>query len=676
MKIKTVQTRLLVMLLPLILVVLSVLSGASYYSSKQALTQSVNETGMAIGTDYSMRMKGQVEKLASQLEDLASIQRIRMGNDQQAIVTAMDEAQKRLGVFDTITFISLDGAGVSQAGTIAAFNDREYFKKVLATKKPVLSDPLVSKSTGKLSVVAAVPIMNNGQLTGVLVGTFSLEKLSVMLQDAKFLETGYGFICDDNGMVIAHPKRQDIVGKLNLLEKKVSAEFKLGNELDDRLMNLFKNAVQEKKQTMAVYNFGDATERLAYATPIEMPGGQQWVMMVTGPVSEGTLAVDSLAKTMLIISVLCILLAAGAIVFLARQFVKPILVIRDECLLLAQGDLRERTVEIHSEDEIGQLAGGFREMRRNLWQLVSKVNDQAEQLAASSEELTASAEQSAQASEQVAQSITDVATGAAEQLAAVNDASAVIEEMSASIEEVAATTNDVANQSSQAANKAGEGNKSVAKAVAQMAHIEEKVNTSAQAVAELGERSKEIGQIVATISGIAAQTNLLALNAAIEAARAGEQGRGFAVVADEVRKLAEQSQNATKQIADLISEIQGGTEKAVLAMNEGTREVKLGTEVVTTAGQVFEEIVGLVEHVSGQVSEISEAIDQMAIGSQRIVASVSQIDGLSKTAASEAETVSAATEEQSASMEEIASSSQNLANLAMELREAVGKFSV
>ena len=676
MKIKKIQTRLLLFLVPLLLIVLISLSGSSYYLAKQALTESVDDTGKAIGTDYSNRVQGNIQLLITQLEDLASIQRVRTGADKVQITEALAEAKKRIGIFDAMVFISPDGTGNTHTGEKVPYGDREYFKKVLATKKTVVSDPLVSKSTGKLAVVLAVPVMHNGQLTGVLIGTFSMERLSDMLKDMKFLETGYGQIADDSGTIIAHPKRTELVGKLNLLDKKINPDLKLQeNELDDRLINLFKVAV-DGKQSTGLYRFVDGVQRVAIVTPINLPGDQRWIVMVAAPEVEATRQVASLTKTMLMISILFLVIVIAAILLIAKQFAKPIALIRDECMLLAQGDLRERERKIFSEDEIGQLANGFREMRTNLHGLITKVHSQSEQLASSSQELTASAEQSAQASTQVAISITDVASGSQEQLTAANEASAVVQGMSASIQQVSATTNEVSQQSEQAASKAAEGNKAINKAVSQMQQIEQTVQTSAQAVAELGERSKEIGQIVATISGIAGQTNLLALNAAIEAARAGEQGRGFAVVAEEVRKLAEQSQDATKQISELIGGIQGDTDKAVMAMDNGTREVKLGAEVVNGAGQAFQEIVVLVTQVSNQVKEISVAIDQMAVGSQQIVGSVNRIDNLSKKATEESQNVSAATEEQSASMEEIASASQSLAHLAAELQEAVNHFKV
>lgn len=677
MRKKNIQTRLLLVLLPLILVVLIALSGASYYLSKQSLTKSVDDTGRAVGTDYSNRVHAEMDKMIAELEDLASIQLIRIGADKVQIIEVMAEMQKRLGVFDAVVLISLDGSGTTSTGQIVPYGDRDYFKKVLTTKKNVISDPLVSKATGKLAVVLAVPVMNNDQLTGVLIGTFSVDRLTDMIKGLKFLDTGYGQVADNSGVIIAHPKQPNLVGKLNLLNPKINPELKLPqSDLDERLINIFKIAAQAGEQSNGLYSFVDGVERVAVATPINLPGDQRWIIMVAAPNEEATRQVDSLARMMLIISVVCLFIAVVAIVFFAKQFVKPILLIRDECLSLAQGDLRHRETTISSEDEIGQLSQGFQKMRTHLHELVTMVHSQSEQLAASSEELTASADQSAQAANQVAMSITDVANGSQEQLVAASETSAVVEEMSASIEQISATTSEVAEQSQQAAHKAQEGNEAVNKAIIQMNQIEQTVQTSARAVAELGERSKEIGQIIDTISGIAGQTNLLALNAAIEAARAGEQGRGFAVVAEEVRKLAEQSQDATKQIASLIGGIQGETAKAVKAMDDGTREVKLGAEVVDAAGLAFQEIVILVTQVSDQMREVSSAIDQMAIGSQQIVGSVNRIDHLSKKATEQSQTVSAATQEQSASMEEIASSSQSLANLAMDLREAVNRFQV
>jgi methyl-accepting chemotaxis protein len=676
MKFKNIQTRLLLALLPLIFIVLGILSGVSYYIAERALGKSVNETAMAVGSDYSNRIKSEMQDVMVRLDDLARVTAIRTGGDRAQAAAAMAETQQIVG-FETVLFISPDGSAIRADGTTGQYGDREYFKKVMETKNPYISEMLISKATGKISVFLATPVMNNGQLIGVIGGTYSLEKMTELIKDMKFLDSGYGNIVDNNGVLLAHPKRPDTIGKLNISQKKVNPELKLQQtELDDKLINLFAAAVQSGKQTFGTYTFVDGVTRVAVYTPIDLPGGQRWFMSVAAPEAEVTQATDSLARTMLILSIICLLIVAGLTIVIARQLVKPILIIRDECLLLADGDLRDRKANVTTEDEIGQLAKGFRDMRANLHRLVTTVHSQAEQLAASSQQLTAGADQSAQAANQVASSITDVATSAQEQLVVAGESAAVVQQMSASIQQVAANANEVAYQSSQAAMKAAEGNKSVGQAVTQMANIEQTVTASAQVVAKLGERSKEIGQIVDAISGIAGQTNLLALNAAIEAARAGEQGRGFAVVAEEVRKLAEQSQDAAKKIATLIGEIQGDTDKAVVAMNEGTHEVKRGAEVVNASGQAFQEIVELVTQVSDQVKEISAAIEQMATGSQQIVGSVNRIDTLSKQTAEESEVVSAATEEQSATMEEIASSSRSLAHLATDLREAVGKFRV
>ncbi|MBU2699345.1 methyl-accepting chemotaxis protein [Sporomusaceae bacterium BoRhaA] len=657
--------------------ILALLSSMSYYLSNQSLTQSVNETAKAVGMDYSVRVKNDMELMLSQLDGLANTPAFRAGVDKAQLINDMAEMKKRLGTFDLITVMTPDGVGVNDTGKTVSNGDREVFKKVIATKQAAISDPLVAKTTGKLSVLLAVPVINNGQLTGVVTGSVSLEGLSNMMKDMKFLDSGYGQLADNSGVIIAHPKSQDLVGKLNLTHKKVNPDMKLPQaELDDRLINLFQKTIQSGNQTEGRYTFVDGVKQIAVFTPIDLPGDQRWVLTVAAPEEEGSKATNHLLWMMLILSIICMAITVIAIAFIAKKFAKPISVLRDECLLLAQGDLREREATSSSEDEIGQLARGFRDMRTTLRGLVGKVHSQAEQLAASSEELTASADQSAQAANQIAVSITDVATGAKEQLSAAHTTSSVVEQMSASLEQVAVTSSQVADQSTQASNRAVEGNTAVEKAVGQMAKIEQTVNVSARVVAGLGERSKEIDQIVATISGIASQTNLLALNAAIEAARAGEHGRGFAVVAEEVRKLAEQSQKATEQISTLIGEIQGDTDKAVVAMDEGTREVRLGAEVVNTAGQAFEKIVTLVTQVSDQVKEISTAIEHMAEDSEQIVGAVNRIDNLSKKATGEAQTVSAATQEQSASVEEIASSSQSLAKLAMELQEAVSKFRI
>ena len=168
----------------------------------------------------------------------------------------------------------------------------------------------------------------------------------------------------------------------------------------------------------------------------------------------------------------------------------------------------------------------------------------------------------------------------------------------------------------------------------------------------------------------------MALNAAIEAARAGEQGRGFAVVAEEVRKLAEQSETAAHQINTLVGSNHSSIGNVVGAIDIAIRDITQGVELVNVAGSSFAAINTQVRQVTDQVRIIATAINEAAVGSQKIVSSIKEVENLSRDAAAESQNVSAATEEQSASMEEIAASSQALAKLAEELQKEVSKFRI
>jgi methyl-accepting chemotaxis protein len=388
-------------------------------------------------------------------------------------------------------------------------------------------------------------------------------------------------------------------------------------------------------------------------------------------------AVDSAQDTINIstwAAIISVIIGMLVATFSARSIARKVAELANLAKKVADGDLTHSYKGDIDKDEIGALASSLNSMVINLRQLVSMINSQSQNIAASSEELTSSADQSALASQQVAGAIAEVAGGTTQQLNSVKTANDVVENMVAELEEASSNISIVATGALKTAEMAANGGQSATKAISQMNHVEKTVRESAKVVAHLGERSKEIGQIVDTISGIAGQTNLLALNAAIEAARAGEQGRGFAVVAEEVRKLAEQSQEASKKIAELIGEIQVETTRAVAAMNDGTREVAIGTGVVNDTGVSFQEIIGLINQVSEQINGIAKVVHSVASGSEKVVSSVNVIRELSTAAAGEMQTVSAATEEQSASMEEIAAASQNLAKMAETMQQTVERF--
>ncbi len=394
--------------------------------------------------------------------------------------------------------------------------------------------------------------------------------------------------------------------------------------------------------------------------------------------NEATTTVGTVKTTTLVLSLVALIIVIVVSFFLTRMITKPLVTVSARLDEMAQGHFDRDIAEAYLKrpDEFGDMGRSFDRMLKSMRQLIGQVSQSAEQLAASSEELTASAEQSAQASNQVAESVTEMAHGSEKQVAAVNDTSAIVEEISATMEQLAATAQEMSGKANATSKATVEGQNAVDQAIDQMKNIGQGAQKAQGAAGDLEAGSRQIEVIVGLISSIAGQTNLLALNAAIEAARAGEQGRGFAVVAEEVRKLAEQSEQAARQIKELIGTNDTNIKNVVGVISNTIEEIDQGVNLVGKAGAGFGEIRALVETVTQQVGEISKALGEIAVGSQQIVESMKSVETVSRSAAAEAQNVSAATEEQSASTEEIASASQALSKLATDLQVAMGKFRI
>ncbi|KPL80169.1 methyl-accepting chemotaxis protein [Herpetosiphon geysericola] len=235
------------------------------------------------------------------------------------------------------------------------------------------------------------------------------------------------------------------------------------------------------------------------------------------------------------------------------------------------------------------------------------------------------------------------ASGATEQASAVAEVSSTIEELGFTARQIASASDQVSIAAQQTLTSLAMGQQSVDEAIQGMERIKQRVQEVSSRVLSLGERSHHISEIIALIDDVSDETHLLALNAAIEAAGAGEHGRRFAVVAAEVKSLANRTLAASREVKDVIAEIQAATNASVLATEESVKEVVQGVNLAHRAGQEMDSIVVLGEHTAQLAQEISLATAQQQTASEQVVETMREIAEVSRqTAAGSRQTADAA----------------------------------
>ncbi|MCF5026355.1 HAMP domain-containing protein [Pseudomonas lurida] len=341
------------------------------------------------------------------------------------------------------------------------------------------------------------------------------------------------------------------------------------------------------------------------------------------------------------------LITIGLAVWLTRSIVLPLAQSLKVAQSVASGDLTGE-ISLSGNDEPARLQQALKGMQENLRDTIRRISESSNQLASASEELNCVTE--------------DATRGLHQQSQEIEQAATAVNQMTAAVEEVASNAVATSQASRESDRIAQHGREQVHQTVVSIEALATDVTDNVMQVEDLAQKVYGISKVLDVIRSIAEQTNLLALNAAIEAARAGDAGRGFAVVADEVRALAYRTQQSTREIEQMISGIQQGTDQAVSSMQQSNSRARSTLDIAKSAGTALEEIASAFTLINERNLVIASASEQQAAVAREVDRNLMNIRDLAHQTSTGANQTSAA--------------SQELSRLAVDLNTMVARFSV
>lgn len=661
---KSIKTR-LVIFFSIVLMLSCAVLGYAANNRATAAVMAEGEHGLESTAAEASMLIGSFVKQKIILMEAIAAQKILTDETpwEEKVATLQPEAERN--GYETFVIADLAGNATRLKGDPVNVADRAYFK-LAASGKSSVSDVLISKATGKPSIIVAVPIIRDSAVVSVLYGVIDGTELSNITKQIKLGDTGYSFVVNKTGVLMAHPKDENVLTQLNLIAdaEKRPEHKELGDIVANKMV---------KGETGIAHYYFEGSKRIVAYTPV---AGTEWCIAVAIQESEMLGRVKGLNTWLIIISAIAILFGIAITFGISVYISKPIVDVSNYAKKIAElditqdvsGSLKKR------KDELGVLGQSFQLVTNNLRVFVKEIADASQHVASSAEELTATSQQAATSAEEVAKTIEEMAKGAGDQARDTEVGAVKVNEIGQMIAEEELQRKVLNKAALEVTTLKDEGFQALKDLVVKTEASSKSSKEIYDVVLNTSESAKKIENASQMIRNIAEQTNLLALNAAIEAARAGEAGRGFAVVADEIRKLAENSNMFTKEIEEIVKELTDKTNNAVSTLQGAAVLVAAQTEGVEVTKAKFEGISDAIEKTREAIGQLNLTGEAMNLKKDEIIDVIQNLSALAEENAAGTQEASASVEEQTSSMEQISGASEELAKLAEEMQRSISKF--
>lgn len=636
----------------------------SIQNAGSSLTTEVKHSLVSLaekGADYTSSQILTQQRILEMIAASNDIMTMDWRIQQPALERMLDET----GYLD-IAVVSPDGTARYSKGDTSDLGDREYVKKAFEGTANV-SDLLISRVTNSVVLMYAAPIVRHEKVVGVLVGRRDGNALSDIAKDTTYGDSGYSYMFNSAGVVVAHPDGEKVMNQFNPIEE--SEKDKSLNSLAE----LFQEA-NELKTGEGSYTFNGEVIMTAY-DKIE---GSNWIFAIAAPKDEVLASIPRLRNRILITTVIILILSAAVISLIGNKLTKPIIKVVELSKNIAALNITKNVpvAYLSMKDEVGDLGRALQEITDSLRVIIAEISDSSDKVSIASNELTTTSQQLAISAEEVALTVGEVANGASEQAKDIENGFDKATILGDTIEKDQLHIKELNKASKKVTDAVTEG----LEVIEELSLITEENNSASievhEVILQTHQSSNKISEASTVISSIAKQTNLLALNASIEAARAGEAGKGFAVVAEEIRRLAEMSSASTKEIDQIVGELQGNSQNAMETIKKVTAITVRQTESVKNTKEKYLLITKAMDKAEQAVLQMNESGEEMEKMKTEILNTLENLSAIAEENSASTEEMSASIEEQSASVEEMASASEGLTVMANQLKKIIDRFQV